>query len=400
MRKLYYMGLESYEARYTLQLTEWNRRVFDQRGLDVVYVPGTTIDNSQAISVGQVLDAHGRSYFGMSQMMNLVQLMKNGEVTHEDVVYFEDMFQPGMESLPYILNQVPSEQRPRVYVRCLAQSIDPDDFVHVWGMARWMGLYEQMVNEFVTGVLATNEEMVAHMRIAGWRAPIYNISGLAFGKTEVLERINGADNVQPFENRTRRVGFAARFDQEKQPGFFMDLIEMWHNQGPYPVEFAVFSGGALRSNNPEYIDRAQAMEVEGKLKIYDKLNKNDYYSLLNDTRVLFNCALQDWVSNTVSEADTLGCNVLYPAYRSFPETFANDPNRMYVPWSIDDAYMKLRNLLEQPHHNMGLISDWNNGTIDRIVDILQGDGEQWNRSGNRYRDHVPHDKYTVVKVEK
>ena len=398
MRKLYYMGLESYEARYTLQLTEWNRRVFDRRGLDVVYVPGTTIDNSQAISVGQVLDAHGRSYFSMSQMMNLVQLMKNGEITSEDVIYFEDMFQPGMESLPYILDQVPSEQRPRVYVRCLAQSIDPDDFVHVWGMARWMGLYEQMVNEFVTGVLATNEEMVAHMRIAGWRAPIYNISGLAFGKKEVLDRINGADNVQPFENRTRRVGFAARFDQEKQPGFFMDLIEIWNTQGPYPVEFAVFSGGALRSNNPEYIDRARAMEAEGKLKIYDKLNKNDYYSLLNDTRVLFNCALQDWVSNTVSEADTLGCNVLYPAYRSFPETFANDPNRMYVPWSIDDAYMKLRNLLEQPHHNMGLISDWNNGTIDRIVDILQGNGEQWNRSGNRYRDHVPHDKYTVVKV--
>ena len=398
MRKLYYMGLESYEARYTLQLTEWNRRVFDQRGLDVVYVPGTTIDNTQAISVGQVLDAHGRSYFAMSQMMNLVQLMKNGEVTHEDVIYFEDMFQPGMESLPYILDQVPVDQRPRVYVRCLAQSIDPDDFVHVWGMARWMGLYEQMVNEFVTGVLATNEEMVAHMRIAGWRAPIYNISGLAFGKEEVLERINGADNVQPFENRTRRVGFAARFDQEKQPGFFMDLIEMWHNQGPYPVEFVVFSGGPLRSNNHEYIDRARAMEAEGKLKIYDKLNKNDYYALLNDTRVLFNCALQDWVSNTVSEADTLGCNVLYPAYRSFPETFANDPNRMYVPWSIDDAYIKLRNLLEQPHHNIGLISDWNNGTIGRIVDILQGTGEQWNRSGNRYRDHVPHDKYTVVKV--
>ena len=60
MRKLFYMGLESYEARYTLQLTEWNRRVFDRRGLDVVYVPGTTIDDTKSISVGQVLDAHGR----------------------------------------------------------------------------------------------------------------------------------------------------------------------------------------------------------------------------------------------------------------------------------------------------------------------------------------------------
>jgi len=399
MRKLFYMGLESYEARYTLQLTEWNTRVFETRGINYVIVPGTTIDNTNSISVGQVLDAHGRSYFGMSQMMNLVQLMRNGEITNEDVIYFEDMFQPGIESLPYILDQVPASQRPRIYVRCLAQSIDPDDFVHVWGMAKWMGLYEQMVNEFVTGVLATNEEMVAHMRIAGWSAPIYNISGLAFGKEEVLERIGGKANIKPFDQRPRRVGFAARFDQEKQPGFFMDLIEMYSELTTEPCEFAIYSGGPLRSNNPEYVTRARQMEKEGKLKIYENLKKNDYYALLNNTRVLFNCALQDWVSNTVSEADTLGCNVLYPAYRSFPETFANDSNRLYVPWSIDDAYHKMQNNLHTPHHNMGLISDWNNGTVDRILDIVTGNGEQWNRAGNRYRDHVAHEKYQVVKIE-
>ena len=403
MRKLYYMGLESYEARYTLQLTEWNKRVFDQRGLDVVYVPGLTLDNSQKIVVGQVLDAHGRSYFGMSQLMNLVRMMQQGEVTSEDVVYFEDMFQPGIESLPYIINQVPADLRPRIFVRCLAQSIDPDDFVHVWGMSKWMGLYEKMVCELVRdsggAVLATNEEMVMHMRVAGWDCPIYNISGLAFGKEEVLERIGGTGNIRPFDQRPQRVGFAARWDQEKQPGFFMDLIDMFYDQYPVVVEFCIYSGGPLRSNNPEYVTRAREMEAAGKLKIYDNISKNEYYHHLTNTRVLFNCALQDWVSNTVSEADTLGCNVLYPAYRSFPETFANDPNRLYVPWSIDDAYHKIQNLLQAPHHNMGLISDWNNGTIDRVIDIMSGTGEQWNRAGNRYRDHTAEAKYHVAKVE-
>ena len=394
MRKLFYMGLESYEARYTLQLTEWNRRVFDRRGLDVVYVPGNTIDNTQSISVGQVLYAHGRSYFGMSQMMNLVQMMRNGEVTNEDVIYFEDMFQPGIESLPYILDQVDPAQRPRIFVRCLAQAIDPDDFVHVWGMAKWMDLYEKMVNQFVTGVLATNEEMVAHMRIAGWSAPIYNISGLAFGKQEVLERIGGLQNIKPFDQRKMRVGFAARFDQEKQPDFYMDLIEMYHNQGRVKdVEFAIFQGGPLRSNNPKYIERAQQLESEGKLVIYENLKKNDYYALVNDSRVLFNCALQDWVSNTVSEADTLGSNVLYPAYRSFPESFANDADRLYVPWSLDDAIRKLMPLLVKPHARMGGISDWTNGTIDRICDIMEGSGEQWKRMSTDYRRHTHESKY-------
>ena len=401
MRKLYYMGLESYEARYTLQLTEWNRRVFDARGLDVVYVPGLTLDNSQKIVVGQVLDAHGRSYFGMSQMMNLVRLMQQGEVTAEDVIYFEDMFQPGFESLGYIINQVPQELRPRIFVRCLAQAIDPDDFVHVWGMSKWMMDYERMVNDIVTisggAVLATNEEMVMHMKVAGWTAPVYNISGLAFGKDEVRGRVPG--ELRPFEDRPQRVGFAARWDQEKQPGFFMDLIDMFYDQYPVVVEFCIYSGGELRSNNPEYVTRARAMEAAGRLKIYDNITKNEYYAHLNNTRVLFNCALQDWVSNTVSEADTLGCNVLYPAYRSFPETFANDPNRLYVPWSIDDAYHKMQNLLRAPHHNMGLISDWNNGTVDRVIDIMSNNGEQWRRNTNRYRDHTAEAKYHVTKVE-
>ena len=392
MRKLFYMGLEPYEGRYTLQLTEWSRRAFERNGVDWVDVPGTTIDNTKAISVGQVLDAHGRSYFAMSQMMNLVQMMRNGECSGEDVIFFEDMFQPGMESLPYIMDQISTEQRPQVWIRCLAQAVDPDDFVHVWGMGKWMSLYEEMCNEFVTGVLASNEEMVAHMKIANWKAPIYNISGLAFDKQEVRERCG--EEIAPWDIRANRVVFAARFDQEKQPDFFMDMIEEWYGTpGSTDVEFAVLQGGPLRSNNQKYIDRARKMEERGQLKIYENLKKEEYYSIVNDSKVLFNCALQDWTSNTVSEADSLGCNVLFPAYRSFPEIFANDHTRMYVPWSIDDAMKKLDKLIAQPHPKLGEISDWTSATIDRYIDIMQGNGEQWRRDTNRYRDYVAENKY-------
>jgi hypothetical protein len=392
MRKLFYMGLEAYNARYTLQLTDWNRRVFEKRGIDVVYVPGETLDNSQKIVTGQVLDAHGRSYFGMSQMMNLVKMMQKGEVTSEDVIYFEDMFQPGIESLPYIIDQCDEDNMPRIFVRCLAQSIDPDDFVHVWGMDKWMGLYEKMVNEFADGILATNEEMVAHMKIAGWDAPIYNISGLAFGKNEVIERVDG--KIRPFNDRRMRVVFSARWDQEKQPDFYMDLIEAWHVRYPSKdVEFVVCSGGELKSNNDSYMARTRKMVADGKLTIYDNLDKNKYYEIVNDSRVVFNCALQDWVSNTVSEADALGCNVLYPAYRSFPETFANDPERLYIPWSIDDAIAKLDVLLKKAHPNMGKISDYTDGTIDRICDILEGKGNKYLRISSDYRKHTREAKY-------
>lgn len=389
------MGLEPYKARYTLQLTEWNERVFKSRGINYVVVPGETLSTDQAIVTGQVLDAHGRSYFGMSQLMNLVKMMKEGHVTNEDVIYFEDMFQPGFESLPYILNQVPVSHRPKIFVRCLAQSIDPDDFVHVWGMSTWMGLYEQMVCEAVNqsggAVLATNEEMVMNMKIAGWEAPIYNISGLAFGKSEVQERVG---TIKPFGERKHRVVFSARWDQEKQPDFYMDVIDAWHSRHPGSgVEFAICSGAKLKSNNDSYMQRTRDMQAAGKLTIHEDLNKNDYYNIVNDSRIVFNCALQDWVSNTVSEADALGCNVLYPAYRSFPETFSNDHERLYVPWSIEDALDKMEKLLKKPSEQMGKISDYNDGTIDRIVDILEGKGDTMLRMSTDYRKHTRGSKY-------
>ena len=383
------MGLESYQARYTFQLTDWTKRAYDKRGVKYEIVPGETIDDSEAIVTGQVLDAHGRSYFSMSQMMNLVKMLKAGDITSNDAIFFEDMFQPGMESLPYILQQTPEKYRPTIYLRCLAQAIDPDDFVHVWGMSKWMSLYEQMCNEIPNVViLASNEEMVAHMRIANWKAPIYNISGLSFGKEEVQSRVEQ----KPFMERKNRVVFGARWDQEKQPQFFMDMITKFKEKHP-ETEFAICQGGPLRSNNKYYVDEAKHLEKKGLLTIHENLKKNDYYNILADSRVLFNCALQDWTSNTVSEADALGCNVLFPAYRSFPEVFANDHTRLYVPWSQEDAMAKLELLLSKPSPSMGQISDWTNGTIDRMLDIMTGKGEQWRRDGSHYRTPVSEPKY-------
>jgi len=230
------------------------------------------------------------------------------------------------------------------------------------------------------------------MKVAGWEGNIYNISGLAFGKAEVRARVAG--ELKPFRERAMRVGFAARWDQEKQPDFYMDLIEEYHRRYPHMgVEFCIFSGAKLKSNNDSYMARTRDLQARGLLTVYEDLEKNDYYALLNDTRVLFNCALQDWVSNTVSEADTLGSNVLYPAYRSFPETFANDPERLYIPWSLDDAINKLSPLLQQPHANLGKISAWTDGCIDRIVDILEGKGESWRRMSTDYRKHTHESKY-------
>ena len=397
MRKLFYMGLESYEARYTLQLENWNERVFGKRDIDYEVITGEELDNSKAIVTGSVLDAHGRTYYSLSQTMSLIQKMKNGEITSDDVIFYEDMFTPGLECLPYIMDQSPKEFRPKVYLRFLAQTTDPDDFLIREGMFNWMRKYEEMVDEFVDGIMVASEEFVAHLRTAGLKSPIY-VTGLPYGKEEVRGRI---DSDIPLHQRANRVGFAARWDDEKQPHFYMDLAEAYYKVDP-EVEFAIFCGHPeLKSNDQEYVDRAIALQAgnTANFKIYTGLQKNDYYNLLADSQVLFNCALQDWVSNTVSEADTMGTLTLYPAYRSFPEVFANNGNHLYVPWSIEDAQEKLTKMFNSidnndlSAYNIGKISDYQNETINRTLDVLEGNGQQWARNDWGFRKHVAKAKY-------
>ena len=405
MRKLFYMGLESYEARYTLQLQDWNEREFKKHDIDYEIIKGEELDNSKAIVTGSVLDAHGRSYYSLSQTMNLVQKMKNGEITSDDVIFYEDMFTPGLECLPYIMDQSPEEYRPKVFLRFLAQTTDPDDFLIREGMFDWMRRYEQMVDEFVTGICVASEEFVAHLRTAGFKKPIY-VTGLPFGKEEVQERV---PNPKPLNERSNRVGFAARWDDEKQPHFYMDLAEAYYKIDP-TVEFAIFCGHPeLKSSDPEYVKRAYELQGgerndgwpdrKANFKIYTGLKKNDYYNLLADSKVLFNCALQDWVSNTVSEADTLGTLTLYPAYRSFPEVFANNGRHLYVPWSMEDCISKLGNMFDDiktdnlSEYSLGKISDYQNGTIERTLKVVSGMGMEYSRDRQYYRKQVAEAKY-------
>lgn len=392
MRKLFYCGIEKLQARYSLQLQDWNTAVFDRRGIDYEIVYGEDLTGDKIVT-GSVLDAHGRSYYSLTQIAALVKLMKAGKITSEDVIFFEDAFTPGLESLFYIIDQVPAEYKPKIFVRFLAQSVDPDDFVNREGMFDWMRSFEQLLDSRVTAILLANEEFVSHLRISGFKSPIY-VTGLPFGKAEVLSRVK---DIKPMRERTKRVGFAARWDSEKQPEFFMELAKRYHAIDP-DVEFAVFSGHpTLKSNNPDFVRQANELSAskDANFKVYTGLQKNDYYELLADSRVLFNCALQDWTSNTISEASTFGTIPLYPAYRSFPEVLANNGNFMYTPWSIDDAVAKLTKMLKTPElFPVSRICDWQDGTIDRTVDIFEGKGEQWARNSLDYRKYVAVPKYT------
>lgn len=364
---LYYVELEKYEARYTLQLTEWNVCKFKDLGVPYTVVSGQSFDSSLAITTGEVLDAFGRCFFALTQTAELVSLLRDNRIGEGDVLLFEDMFHPGIEALAYALSRTPKNKRPKIAMRCLAQTIDPDDFVNRTGMAPWMRHYEHMVDNMVDLLICHSEEMVANMRIAGWRSRVA-VTGLPYSLRSVRDR---APPMLPWSARQPNVLFASRFDDEKQPLFFLEVARYWRQTFGSGVNFVFLSGNkALSSNNPNIVQQMREAAEKGLVSIELGLKKEQYYGWLTKSKVLFNCALQDWVSNTACEADTLGCNLIYPAYRSFPETFFNDARRLYVPWSVLDAVVKLAAALDKEHPEQGRLALHQDQSIERTLFAL------------------------------
>jgi hypothetical protein len=333
--------------------------------------------------------------------------LPHGAVAYEnkyqdvDAIYFDSVHE---KDITFVCEQIETflaHKDIEIFINLQTGTFDPDHFSHTNGTYRKYRTFEKYLNEVASGVFAPNEDAVGYMKAAGWTAPIYNISGSIFSKPSVLRAI-GPDNIIPFEERPYTIAFSNSLTAVNQPHYFMDLVEEYmHAMQASPVfKFKFISKFALHSDVDGVVKRAESLKKKGLLEIHEALTTQEFLSHLNESRVLFNCSLSSSCDEGMNEADTLGCTLLFPAVRGFPELFAHDPNRLYIPWSEDDPFNKLSLLLDRPHHNTGLVSDWNNKTAERIIDVLiDAENSKWNRHSSKYRNNILPAKYQVVKIE-
>ena len=381
---LYYVPLESYPSRYTYQLTKWNTWTFDRLGVDYQIIQGdSTLARGGDIKVGQVLDVHNRTMFATSQIQSIVRLHEKGSLSDNDVLLFEDMYHPGLDALLYVFNAASPKYRPYVVMRCLAQTIDPDDFVNRTETPhyKWMRHYERMAAQLTDLFLVGSEEMLPNLFISGFEDCKFSVTGLPFNSEEVRSHVS---SIPAWGDRENSVVFASRLDAEKQPDFYA-RVALEVKARALEVKFYVLAGKPASSNVPGMID----VLVAAGVTILDNLPKSQYYERLAKSRVLFNCALQDWYSNTISEADALGTNVVAPAYRSFPEALENDATRLYVPWSVDQAADRILENLKKPSVNQGRISKYADRSIERSLLAINARQSKPLNSFN-YREQLKH----------
>jgi glycosyltransferase involved in cell wall biosynthesis len=374
MSKMFYVGLERYQSRYSYDLENWTRQACGEN-FPLEFVSVGDSKSLHAISNGQVLDACIRPLHALMQISELIQYVQDGSLTSDDLIFFEDMYHPGLDGLAYALAL--KRVKPLIVGRCLAQTIDPDDFTSNHPVLRkWMPKYEKMALDIFDVLFVASHEMVSFMRAAGWNAHVL-VTGLPFSTKCVREVANcNPDGMQPegFHSRKQRVVFASRLDWEKQPVFFLEVARTVRKIAPH-IEFAFLSGKPWSSNRRSIEVEIRKDINDGLVSMYDNLSKEAYYDILKDSRVLFNCALQDWVSNTVSEADALGCNLVFPAYRSFVELFVERQSCLYTPWNVKQAADAVIVACCKPDEKIGSTADMMSAmtasSMTQLAELLQ-----------------------------
>ena len=336
--KLIYLPLEPYVERYTYLMSKpggWAEDHFKKNNVDFIRVEGTP--TSGRIGTGSVVDAYSRSRWAMQQVEKVVNMIEDGTIKDEDVIYTEDFWHPGIEALFYIRGVTMKEFMIGCFMH--AQSIDESDFTH--SMKYWMADMERGMARGYDWVFVTSDILKNIATKAGWPSERLRLTGLPFNKSMLVEEYGHhiSKSKKPY------VLFSSRFDSEKNPHFFLDLVERCND-----IQFKLVQPRAVLSNSAGAQARAFDLQrTRDNFAIIDTSNKDEYYRALGSAAVQFNCAIQDWVSWTLIEAVTFGCKPLYPRWKDFPYELRNHPDCLYDNKNLDDAEAKLRNLMRLPY---------------------------------------------------
>jgi len=337
-RTVWYFGLEPLKARYTYQLSkEWMPATFapyeKAKKLNFVDVPGN-YDEDQQIKVGAVLDAVGRGKFAMSQCSNFLDMLNIDQVKDGDVLFLQDYWHPGIESILYALDLYGINVK--IYAMLHAQSVDEYDFT--WPMRTWMRGFELGLDKRMTGIFVGSTVHRDQLRSAGFEAPIHVVS-LPLHKK--LTQAKLPSFVAGEYKKQNVIVYSSRLDKEKNPFFMMAVAKQFLEENPVWEWHVTTSGKEFKSMLPGVIEAMYNLAKEQpRFKLLNNLTKEEYYTELADAKIQFNSSLQDYVSWTVLESTTFGCDLVFPDFRSFPEFIPSD--RMYKPFNVKSAVAALK----------------------------------------------------------
>lgn len=271
--------IESLEERYSAAWNVWVPDAFRALGVEVCTVYPEPY--CQGIRQGQFLDVVGTNIFKARQIEFILSMIDASKVGDSDVIFFHDLWFPGLESLFYARDAL--KLNFRIVGLLHAGTYDEHDFLAQCGMARWAaGIESSWFREADAIFVATHYHKQLLQRTGRINADQVHVTGFPMLFVPTAAR------------KENLIVFPHRLAPEKCPEEFDRVAE------------------ELRHILPDW-------ECV-KTKLVAK-TKSEYYEILGRAKVAVSFARQETWGIAQQEATLSGCIPVVPDRLSYAEMY-------------------------------------------------------------------------------
>ena len=280
---LYYIPLEEYKTRYTADWVQQYEREFKRLGVRFKTIFGKSLSSS--VSDGGVLNAAGTGYYKSVQLSKVLELISQNKITESDIIFFADLWFPGIENLFYARNLL--KLNFKICGILHAGTYDKHDFTVREGMTGWGRFMEKAILAGADTVyVATNFHKNLICGTFKKDFPELDkkiiVTGLPFYADELRRK---------YKNNKKKdiVVFPHRIAPEKHPELFDKLS----------IKYPKF----------RFVKCCEVCK-----------DRKQYFELLAQSKFMVSFAEQETFGYATLEAMALGCCVLVPNKLSYTET--------------------------------------------------------------------------------
>lgn len=312
--KIIYVPLEHIDSRYTSHLDRDIVDHLESRAIPYVRIY-PDVKASRALPAGMFLDAPFTTRFKSLQLAALAEMFETGKIATGDVIFFSDIWFPGIESIAYMSHF--TGIKPKIRGILHAGSFTDTDEVRQF--ERWAKNFEDIVFDIADTIFVASE----FIRRDVLRKRVIHPDKLVVTPLPLdVKEMQSYTHMHPYQDRPPVVIFNGRNHPEKQPHLWerlkVDLVKRWNRDNPTESCPFVF-----------------------KWTLQENMPKDRYYALMARSKVVVSFALQENFGYGIAEAAYLGCVPVVPNKLVYPELYSS----LCCYETYDDAVDKVYDLL-------------------------------------------------------
>ena len=351
---IYYLPIEPLEERYTSQWYRWFPTEFKNQGLECTTIDGETLNSK--IETGTFLDINSTLFYKAEQLKKIAQLFFEKKIKAGDIFFIADIEFWGIESIKYlsVLNGIDT----KIFGFCHAASYTREDFFEQ--CASFGKYYEEAwFNTFDLIFVGSEYHKGQMVKLRNAPPEKVIVSGNPYDIKEVKNSIK-------IKEKKNRVILTNRPDYEKRPNLTLDVFEILKSKHP-DWEFCVTTGrdvwgrGWIR-------EKAELLEKNKIITIYQNLSKKEYLSLLQESKVMVSNSIEENFGYCILEALLFDTIPILTNDYSHPELVSDEKRCLFN--SIDEEIKLIEEAMFEPFSVSNRAYKYNK-SLFHIVDTIK-----------------------------